>query len=109
MTEHPTLAPNLTLTDMQTYIAAVVKHRGFDKQTVQDTFIMLAEEVGELAKALRKYEGRAAVATDSKVGDIEHELADVFWMIACICNQLGVNLEHAVRDKEEINKLRTWA
>ncbi|HSX04964.1 MAG TPA: MazG nucleotide pyrophosphohydrolase domain-containing protein [Candidatus Saccharimonadales bacterium] len=108
MADHPVLAANPTLAEIQAYMAAVVKHRGFDKETLQDSFILLTEEVGELAKALRKHEGRAPVATDSTIGAIEHEAADVFWMLICVCNHLGIDLETALRDKEEINKQRRW-
>ncbi len=107
MAAHPVLADRPTLADMQSHIAAVGKYRGFDKETLDEEFTMLVEEVGELAKALRKYRG-TTVATDSTVGLIEHEVADVFWMLACVSNRLNIDLETAVRHKEEINKTRTW-
>ncbi len=108
MAEHPVLAASPTLADIQAYIKAVIKHRGFDDETVQDQFIMLTEEVGELAKALRKFHGTARIAKDSAVGQVEHEAADVLWMLVCVCNQLGIDLEAALRSKEEINKQRVW-
>lgn len=89
------------------YIGAVVKHRGFDDQTVDYEFRMLVEEVGELAKALRKHQG-GFIADDSKTSQVSHECADVLWMLACVCNRLGIDLEAALRDKEEHNKTRTW-
>ncbi len=96
-----------TLNDIQVYVAAVCQARGFDKESVEDSYIMLTEEVGELAKALRKHRCMT-VATDSVVGDLAHEAADVLWLLVCVCNQLGIGLEQAVRDKEEKNRLRTW-
>lgn len=107
MAEHPVLKPSPTLQDVQSYINEVVKHRGFDKQTVDHEFRMLVEEVGELAKALRKHNG-GPVAEDSEDFKVRHECADVLWMLACVCNRLGVNLEEALREKEEHNKTRTW-
>jgi NTP pyrophosphatase (non-canonical NTP hydrolase) len=107
MTNHPVLVEHPTIPDMQAYIAATIKHRGFDEDTLQDQFIMLTEEVGELAKALRKHHG-GTIAADSAVGLIENEAADVFWMLVCVCNKLGIDLETAVRGKEELNKQRTW-
>jgi len=35
---------------MQSYIKNVSKERGFDKETLQDAFVLLSEEVGELAR-----------------------------------------------------------
>jgi NTP pyrophosphatase (non-canonical NTP hydrolase) len=68
---------------------------------------MLTEEVGELAKALRKQAG-VKVASDSKLTDVKEEAVDVFWMLICICNLLGIDLELALRAKEAKNKTRSW-
>lgn len=107
MTSHPVLKGNPTLPDVQQYIKQVVKHRGFDKQSVDHEFRMLVEEVGELAKALRKQNG-GSIAQDSKNHELAHECADVLWMLTCICNSMGIDLEQALRQKEELNKTRTW-
>lgn len=108
MGQLPVLPKEPTLDDIQTYIRDMVKHRGFDDETLQDVFVMLTEEVGELAKSLRKFHGTMRIATDSKVGPIEHEVADVLWMLVCICNKLDIRLEDALRAKEEVNNQRTW-
>lgn len=97
-----------TLADFQAYAARKIKERGFDDETVQDKFILLVEEVGELAKALRPMHG-VKVADDSVVGEMEHELADVFWLLLAISNGLGVDLEQAVRAKEAKNEARNWS
>lgn len=107
MADHPVLKPKPTLDDLQQYVAAIVEHRGFANDSVQYDFIMLTEEVGELAKALRKWSGDS-MATDSTVSEMEHEAADVLMMLLGFCNQAGIDLEKALRDKEEKNKLRTW-
>ena len=39
---------------------------------------------------------------------LDHEAADVFIYLLDICNHFGIDLEKAFRDKEEINKKRTW-
>ena len=68
---------------------------------------MLIEEVGELAKAVRKAVGGKMDVSkpDPNAGE---EAADVLWMLMCICNSLGIDLETAFRAKQEKNKLRTW-
>jgi len=50
---------------------------------------VLVEEVGELSEALRKGELEA----------IEEELADVAFMVFCIANLFGVNIENRLIDK----------
>jgi len=101
------LEANSTLADIQTYIAEMVKQRGFDQHTLDDNFIMLTEEVGELAKALRPVRG-VSVADDSKMTEVEHEVADVLWMLVCVCNKLDIDLNLALRSKEQKNMHRTW-
>lgn len=99
-----------TLSEWQEYIARKIEERGFAEETLQDNFMLLVEEVGELAKSLRPLHG-VKVATDStKKGrqEIEHEAADVFWLLVCVCNKLGIDLDAAIRSKEEKNDKRTW-
>lgn len=105
--DHPAFPKQPTVEQLQQYIKDVVAYRGFDKDNVSDNFIMLCEEVGELAKAIRTYNG-VKLATDSNLVNLEHEIADVFWMLACVSNQLEVDIASAVRNKEEVNKRRLW-
>lgn len=105
---HPTLQEKPTLKDVQDYVQRVLEHRGFDKQSLEYEFAMLVEEVGELAKALRQ-QGGGFKAADSDDFKVRHETADVLWMLICVCNRLGIDLEAALREKEEHNKTRTWS
>ena len=43
-----------SLTDVQNYVRQVNELRGFQNQDLQDTMLLLTEEIGELAKAIRK-------------------------------------------------------
>jgi len=43
-----------TVKELQKYINDMIDIRGFDDETAQDTMLLLTEEVGELAKAIRK-------------------------------------------------------
>ncbi len=97
-----------TLADYQKLVAHLVVERGFDKETVPEVFTLLVEEIGELAKAIRKFNGQK-VGAHSKQHDIEEEAADVLWLLVDVCNRLDIDLEKAFRDKEEKNKKRTWS
>lgn len=99
--------PALTLAEWQAYIQQKIEERGFADETLQDKFILLTEEVGELAKAIRPITG-VKTASDSDTLEIEHELADVFWLTAVIANQFDIDLASAIRSKEEKNNKRTW-
>ena len=101
------LKDNPTLADIQAYIKQVNTERGFAEETVSEVFTILVEEVGELAKALRKNNGQKMDA-NSQSHELEHEAADVFTLLIDLCNKLGIDLEHSLRDKEEKNKRREW-
>ena len=101
------LKNNPELKDFQQYVQDLVEERGFENVTVSETFMLLTEEVGEMAKAARK---STNMLTDksSREPDLELEIADVFIFLLNICNRFEVDLEKAFRDKEEINKTRIW-
>lgn len=96
-----------TFGDIQRYVTDMEIERGFTKHTVLQECLMLGEEVGELFKAIRKQEQMKTDKT-SKIGTVEEELADVLIFACAIANRYGIDLEKALREKEEINKTRVW-
>lgn len=57
---------------------------------------ILTEEVGELARIIaRKYGEQSFKKGEEKV-DVADEIVDVLWVLVCIANQTGVNLEEAL-------------
>jgi len=106
LVEHPVLKASPTLADIQQYIADTLEFRELNSST-QYCMLMLCEEVGELAKAVRKSVGGKMDVAKPDVR-VDEEAADVLWMLVTVCNSLGVDLEQAFRDKEEINKKRIW-
>jgi len=95
------------LKDFQKYIEEMVKERGFEKETIPEFFMLLSEEVGEMAKAARKCSGMKTDSSSRKP-ELAHEIADVFIYLLAICNYFDIDLEKAFRNKEEINKKRIW-
>ena len=58
---------------------------------------ILAEEVGEVARIIsRKYGDQSFKASDREV-DLAEELADVLFVLICLANQTGVDLETAFK------------
>lgn len=98
---------NPTLKDLQEYVAKAVKERGFDKDSVEQRFMLLLEETGEFAKAARTHAG-IKFADDTKTKELAHEAGDVLNVLLGICNLLDIDLEQAYRDKEAINQKRVW-
>lgn len=99
-----------TLNEIQNYIKEVIKIRGFSEQKVQDKMLLLLEETGELAKAIRKTIPETSVDYEriENYTDIEEEVADVFIVLVSICNRLNINLYDAIIKKEEKNIKRQW-
>ncbi|HET9411344.1 MAG TPA: MazG nucleotide pyrophosphohydrolase domain-containing protein [Candidatus Saccharimonadales bacterium] len=103
------LAQNPTLSDIQAYMQAMVKERGFEGQSPLQQSLMLTEEVGELAKCIRKSHANLSIDTAKKYElDAAGEIADIFIVLTCIANSLDINIEQAIRNKEEKNKRRQW-
>ncbi|EKD64460.1 MAG: MazG nucleotide pyrophosphohydrolase [uncultured bacterium] len=107
MPDKLSLKENPQLKDFQDYIAKMIKVRGFDKETVPELFMLMMEEVGEMAKAARKHTP-IKIDENSRQPELALEIADVFVYLLDICNYFDIDLEEAFRAKEEINKKRTW-
>lgn len=100
---------NPTLADLQQYVRDMVDERGFTKQTVLQEYLMLTEEVGELAKCIRKSHANMRIDSKKKYElDAAGEIADILIVLTTIANKMGVDIEKAFREKEEINKNRVW-
>lgn len=69
---------------------------------------VLTEEVGELARVMARRYGDQSFKAGEK-DNLADEMADVLWVLTCLANQTGVDLEQAMernfqkkseRDKE---------
>lgn len=104
------LNQNNTLQEVQQYIKEVIEIRGFAQQEIEKTMLLLLEEVGELAKSIRK--NATSMSIDkSKINHydtIESEVADVFIVLNSVCNKLNIDLYKALKDKEKENIKRKW-
>lgn len=101
------LKENPTMADFQQYVKEMKAERGFRVEPIYEC-CLLAEEVGELISAVRKNTKGGSIGSGSVAGNIKLELADVLIYLCSIANIHGINLEEAFREKEEINKKRTW-
>jgi len=105
------LGDTASLSQIQDYINKVVEIRGFSNQPIQETVLLLLEEMGELAKAIRKTATKMSVDVDKlqNYDSVESEAADVFFVLVAVCNQLNVNLFEALKEKEQKNCERNWS
>lgn len=100
--EHPTLQ------DFQKYMAEVCKERGWVNDTYAEKFLLFIEEIGELAKAMRKTAGLYKEKANPNNFELEEEFADVFSYLLDLANYFQIDLETAFRDKEQVNQHRIW-
>ena len=99
-----------TLGEVQEYIRKVIEIRGFSNQSIEQAMLLLTEEIGELAKAIRKEKTTMSIDNNkSKNYDtIESEVADVFIVFGTICNKLDIDLFSSLKEKERENIERKW-
>ncbi len=102
------LAEHPTLKDLQIYLDEVCKERGWVKDTYAEKFLLFTEEVGELAKAIRKSAGLYQEKAKQKDTELEEEFADVLSYLLDLANCFQIDLEKAFREKERVNESRTW-
>ncbi len=55
----------------------------------------LSEEVGEVARIIARRYGEQSEKESDKSKDLGEELADVLFVVLCLANQTGTNLEEA--------------
>lgn len=96
------------LSVIQAYVAAMERERGFSDRDVLSQALLLGEEVGELNKAIRKRHKHLSVDPESRVGEVDEELADILIVMCSIANRYGIDLDEALRKKEARNELRRW-
>lgn len=104
------LADSSTFGEVQEYIRKVIEIRGFSNQSIEQAMLLMTEEVGELAKAIRKEKTTMSIDNNKikNYDTIESKVADVFIVLCTICNRLNINLFSALKDKEKENIERTW-
>ena len=105
------LSNESSINEIQSYIKEVMQIRGFNKEKSSDKILLLVEEVGELAKAIRKNENKLGIdkTKECNYSSVESEVADVFIVLLSICDILNIDLFKVFLDKEEENIKRIWS
>ncbi|MFM7667639.1 MAG: nucleotide pyrophosphohydrolase [Bacteroidota bacterium] len=67
---------------------------------------MLTEEVGEVARIIARRYGEQSEKDSDKGKELGDELADVLFVLICLANQTGVDLEAALKKNLEKKTLR---
>ncbi len=85
----------ITISEAQQQVDHWIKTIGVRYFSELTNMAILTEEVGELARIMaRKYGDQSFKKSDEKY-DMADEMADVLWVLICLANQTGVNLNEA--------------
>jgi NTP pyrophosphatase (non-canonical NTP hydrolase) len=102
----------MTLKEAQQTVDKWIKEYGVRYFSELTNMTVLTEEVGELAKIMaRRYGEQSWKATDERAADngkaaMADEMADVLWVLLCLANQTGVDLESELQKNIEKKTLR---
>tara|TARA_B110000259_G_scaffold165588_1_gene192543 strand:- start:2016 stop:2342 length:327 start_codon:yes stop_codon:yes gene_type:complete len=66
----------------------------------------LTEEVGEVARIIARRYGEQSEKTSDMEKDLGEELADVVFVVLCLANQTGINLQEAFDKKLDLKTSR---
>ena len=66
----------------------------------------LTEEVGEVARIIARRYGEQSEKESDKAKDLGEELADVMFVVLCLANQTGVDLQEAFDRKLDLKAKR---
>lgn len=66
----------------------------------------LTEEVGEVARIIARRYGEQSEKESDKSKDLGEELADVLFVVLCLANQTGIDLQHAFDEKLDLKTKR---
>ena len=95
----------MTLNEAQTNVDNWIKKYGVRYFSELTNMAILTEEVGELARIISRTYGDQSFKESDLKNNISDELADILWVLVCIANQTGVDLEEAFL--KNINKKTT--
>ena len=90
----------MTLDELQQTVDAWIKQYGVRYFSELTNMACLTEEVGEMARIMARTYGDQSFKEGEK-HDLGDEIADVLWVLTCIANQTGVNLDKALKKNIE--------
>lgn len=87
----------MEINDLQKSVDDWIKQYGVRYFNELTNMAILTEEVGELARIVARKYGEQSFKNGEEKADIADEIVDVLWVLVCIANQTGVNLEAAIK------------
>jgi len=83
-----------------------IKNHGVRYFNELTNMAQLTEEVGEVARIIARRYGEQSEKESDKNKDLGEELADVVFVVLCLANQTGVDLQAAFDQKMDLKTKR---
>lgn len=102
------LSKKSSVEDLQKYIKDMIEVKGF-KTSLLERMCLLTEEIGELAKEVRKTDNNLTIDINKDYSSsLENEITDVFICLMGMCELLDMDIVQGLKNKEEINFNREY-
>jgi NTP pyrophosphatase (non-canonical NTP hydrolase) len=96
----------MTIQEAQEKVDGWIRTTGVRYFSELTNMAILTEEVGEVSRIIARRYGEQSEKDSDKDKDLGDELADVLWVLICLANQTGVNLEEAFEKNIEKKSVR---
>jgi len=96
----------MNIENAQTAVDEWIKTHGVRYFNELTNMAQLTEEVGEVARIIARRYGEQSEKQSDKDKDLGEELADVLFVVLCLANQTGIDLQAAFEKKLELKTKR---
>lgn len=96
----------MNIEDSQKAVDAWIQEHGVRYFNELTNMAQLTEEVGEVARIIARRYGEQSEKESDKSKDLGEELADVVFVVLCLANQTGINLQEAFDKKLNLKTRR---
>ena len=96
----------MTLEQAQKAVDEWIKEHGVRYFNELTNMAQLTEEVGEVARIIARRYGEQSEKESDKWKDLGDELADVLFVVICLANQTGVDLQGSLKRNLEKKTIR---
>lgn len=96
----------MNLKNAQQEVDNWIKEHGVRYFNELTNMAQLTEEVGEVARIIARRYGEQSEKESDKNKDLGEELADVVFVVLCLANQTGVDLQAAFDKKMDVKTKR---
>jgi len=102
----------MTIKDAQATVDQWIQDYGVRYFSELTNMAILTEEVGEVARIISRQYGDQSFKESDKDKNLADELADVMFVVICLANQTGIDLEDAMKrnldKKTKRDSTRHW-